>query len=210
MNIKCKFVSSVSAMTLLLLAVSFQSAVKAQESIRQPSQQTMPKGATERPPKTLSSVSMVSNLTSDAVIGDPNSDSKEISAVAIPAGGTCTGGSNKTATGARLISSVGSESKTPNAYLPWSYVKQELNADFSPNGAATDLVPSVNHALHVPPRSADILNRSSVATRYYPVTDNQFVRLSNGDLIAARLSYIEGNTAPYWNGSAGARDGLLM
>jgi len=210
-KIKCNFVSTTSAMTMLLLGLVFQSTVQAQDTVLKPEQKTMPKGTTERPPKSLSNVSMSSALTSDVVIGDPNSNNPEISAVAIPAGGTCTAGSNKTATGARLISSVGRESGTPNTYVPWSYVKQGLNADFSPNGAATDLVPSVNQALQVTTKyDPNSINRALPgATKYYPVTDNQFVRLSNGDLITARMSYIERNTAPYWNGSSGGRVGLL-
>lgn len=198
MKIKCNFDSTISAMTILLLALAlfFQSAAQAQDTGLKPSQTPIPKIApgNPKPPRVLT---LFSALTSDVVTGDPNSNNAEISAVAIPKGGTCNVVAGKTATRfARLISSVGRESVTSNAYVPWSYVKQGLNADFSPDGAATDLVPRVNPAF-------------PVTTQYFPATDNQIVRLSNGNLIAARMSYIERNRAPYWNGSSGGRVGML-
>lgn len=81
-------------------------------------------------------------------------------------------------------------------FFAWSYISQILDSDFSAGNAATDLTPEFSKAL-----SGD--------AKYVPGTDNQFVRLSNGDLIAVRMSYIGGSAPPYWNGTSGARVGML-
>ena len=117
--------------------------------------------------------------------------------MAIPRGGNCSG-SGKTRN-ARLISSVGRNlPATANTFFAWSYISQILKSDFSAGGEATDLTPEVTKAL-----SGD--------AKYIPGTDNQFVRLANGDLIAVRMSYIERTNAPYWNNkkASGARVGVL-
>ncbi|MEO6390963.1 MAG: hypothetical protein ABIP75_03870 [Pyrinomonadaceae bacterium] len=140
---------------------------------------------------------LFSALSSDVVTGDANSDHPEISAVAIPRGGACGGGTVLKSRTSRLIISVGRDlNGTANVFALWSYLTQGLNPDPLSGGQASDLTPKLNEAL-------------STDSKYFPGTDNQFVRTSNGDLIAARMSYIERSAAPYWNGISGGRVGLL-
>jgi len=190
-----RFTSAIAAKAMLILALFLQSTAEGQSIRSKLALTSMPKGAIENPFKPSPvPAPLFSALSSDFVTGDPDSDNYEISAVAIPQGGKC--GSSGKIGSARLISSVGRDlDKTADTYYPWSYIAQELNPDFSPRGEPFDLTPKATKSL------------SGVA-RYFPGTDNQFVRLSNGDLIAVRLSYIGGQT-PYWNGTFGGRVGTL-
>jgi len=188
--------SAIAAKAMLIVALFVQSTVHGQGTGARLAPKTMPKRAIENPFKPSPvPAPLFSALSSDLLTGDPGSDNAEVSAVAIPPGGKC-GGSGGTGS-TRLISSVGRALPVKaNTFFPWSYISQTVNSDFSAGDAATDLTPEVSKAL-------------SVDTKYVPGTDNQFVRLSNGDLIAVRMSYIDGRAAPYWDGKSGARVGVL-
>jgi hypothetical protein len=142
--------------------------------------------------KSVTSLGSFSALESDVAIG--SGDHVEITAVAIPKGSKCGGG--VTAATARFISSSGRDEQKLNSFGTEAFLKQELNADFSAHGPAQDLTASVDKAL------------SDKA--YFPITDNQFVRLGNGDLIAARMAnFPRPNKAPFWNGKTGTRGGMV-
>jgi hypothetical protein len=134
-------------------------------------------------------------MASDQVTGSTTVNHAEISMVAIPRGGNCNGRTNKTATW-RLFTSIAREDHQLNAFGTEAYVKQELNDDLTPKGSFSDAAPQVNQAL--------------AGKSLYPVSDNQFVRLSSGHLLAARNTYIESFSAPWWNGTSGGRVGTLI
>ena len=188
--------SAIATKAMLILALLVQSTAHAQAPDSKLTPKRTPKDAIGSPVKPLPvPTQQFSILSSDLVTGSEFTNNAEISAVAIPGGGIC-GGSGRTRN-ARLISSVGRNLPTAdNIFFPWSYITQTLKFDFSGAGAATDLTPEVSKAL-----SGD--------AKYIPGTDNQFVRLANGNLIAARMSYIERRDAPYWDGKSGARVGVL-
>lgn len=134
-------------------------------------------------------------MASDQVMGSTTANHAEISMVAIPRGGNCNGRTSKTTTW-RLFSSVAREVHQLNAFGTEAYVKQELNDDLTQKGSFSDAAPQVNQAL--------------AGKTLYPVSDNQFIRLSSGHLLAVRNTFIESFSAPWWNGTSGGRVGTLI
>jgi hypothetical protein len=186
--------SAIAAKAMLILALFVQSTAQAQGPASPKITPKEASGNIVKQPRVLKLV--FPTLSSDVVTGNADGNNPEISAVAMPPGGKCGGGGIR-ATTARLISSVGlGLTAKANEFVPWAYVMQNLNPDYSPSGSAIDLASNVSQGL-------------SGGAKYFPGTDSVFARLSNGDLLAARMSYIERSTTPYWNGKSGGRVGVL-